>query len=871
MTRQQFEALILRFFGLTEALRSDQSHQALYSELTQALRLWPARPSNDISVIYTFGDRLIAYVWPDVDMAGGPRGRTVWEIPWSRNADGGIEFGQPVEVKEVALFEPVQESASASSKPSGKQQRFAEQIEHALTLQEAQGSGARKVRAVGITADVVNGNRRRYPRAVLAAAVAGLNEHLHESAGQGRLVAVGEVEHPSDKGGRPNLLETVVKWEAASLNSAGHVLLEGVILPTANGKDISVLVENGVPVGVSMRGYGSWEPVQEAGQTIQQVTELTITGFDLVSQPSDPNGRLTESQQEKKTVTLEELLELLKTKPELREALLNKLGLAEKAALAESLGVKPEKLEEALTQAASAQAELAERKHKEVIDAAITEATKDLKYGDEINRQFVESVRQAAPADAAAVKSLVESKRKEYDAIAAAAKLAGMGKANGVQVVGPVFEAQTGQPEFTAAAWQFTERLAERGYAQQRDLRQATKPSELFARRYLEFYDQAHKDRLIAESKRLQEAETTADLALPYSFGRAIVAEVVPQLVALSVFDSGFADSTPSRVYYENYTPETGAQPAVVDEAVVANLGNWVQMGNKRLRPGTVVVKHTSGTPTYVEYTDYLIDYANGLIYARTGGAITNGQSLKVSYTYDLVRGGEMSPIQRGKGQLSYKTIELMADRLAQQISDEAVTFARTQLGWDATARTMAMIIREIREMIDAGIIRLALAQAHISGNNGGTWNSGSDTVDKLVQLLGVAKVAVQKKYYEPSAILMSLTNADRLSNWAAYAVANNRPDASQAAGTLGFGDTGLRVKALPVFASEQMPDSKILIAHRELVQYRVLSSKPMTMHGPYQSYHTDGKLIAAQQYYVEEYNATLSLIADKGGYITVS
>ena len=143
------------------------------------------------------------------------------------------------------------------------------------------------------------------------------------------------------------------------------------------------------------------------------------------------------------------------------------------------------------------------------------------------------------------------------------------------------------------------------------------------------------------------------------------------------------------------------------------------------------------------------------------------------------------------------------------------------------------MIVREIRKMIDTGIIRLAIAQAHIAGNSGGTWNSSSDTVDVLVQKIGVAKVAVQKKGYMPTAILMSLTNADRLSNWSAFAVANNRPDASQAPGTLGYGDTGLRVKGLPVFASEEMPDSKVLIPNRELVQYRVLSSKPMTMKKP--------------------------------------
>ena len=105
-------------------------------------------------------------------------------------------------------------------------------------------------------------SRRAISRSVLAEAVARLNGHLHESNGQGNFVATGEAEHPSDKGGRPSLLETVIKWEAAGL-SGDSVLLEGVILPTSKGRDILALVENGVPVGVSMRGYGRAKAVKE--------------------------------------------------------------------------------------------------------------------------------------------------------------------------------------------------------------------------------------------------------------------------------------------------------------------------------------------------------------------------------------------------------------------------------------------------------------------------------------------------------------------------------------------------------------------------------------------------------------------------------
>ena len=731
--------------------------------------------------------------------------------------------------------------------------RLNERIDQALSLiEETDGAtdGARRVSAIGLTANVVNANKRRYPRAVLERALSEIN--IMESVGQGRLIATGEAEHPSDKGGRPALLETVVKWQAAQMQG-DQVLLEGLILPTAKGRDILTLIEHGVPIGVSMRGYGRSKATKEAGETVQEVQELKITGWDLVAEPSDPYARLLESRQEETDMEEQD------------KDLLAKLEEARKQR--EDLERQNAETLKALTEAQAAQAELAERKRIEAVEVAIAEATKELKYGDALNKLFVEAVRAAKPAQAADVASIVEAKRTEYDAIAAAGKMASMGK--GVEVKGPVFEAQTGQPEYTRAAYHFTERLAERGYGRIRDLREAKTPAALFARRYLEQYDAAHKAQLLSESQRLlTEAEQVSDLNLPYSVMRSIVAEVAPELVALSVFDSGFADSSPTRIYYENYAAETGAQPTVTDEAVTADLGEWVSLAHARIQPGTVVVTNSGGGTTYSEYTDYLIDYANGRLY--TVATITDGQALKVDYIYDATRGGELSAIQRGKGQLAFQTIELAADRLAQQISDEAVTYARTQLGWDATTRTMNMIIREIRQMIDTGIMRLAIAQAHISGNSGGAWTAATDTVDALVQKIGVAKVAMQNKFYTPSAILLSMTNADRLSNWSAFAVWLNRADASQAPGALGPGDTGLRVKGLPVFASTEMPDTKILVAHRELVQYRVLASKPMTMKGPYPSYHTDGKLIAADQYYVEEYNATVALIADKGAFVTV-
>ena len=890
MTRNEFLAALRRHFGLNEAVNVSDSFEALRSQLEDALNGWPGRPSENLGVLFTFSDRLIAYSWRSESE------REAWEIGWQRN-DDGYTFGEPTKVERVVRFEPVGESHNAR-----KGKRIIERVEQTLTLlplDEARRDGSRPVKAIGITADVVNGNGRRYPRAVLAAALADLNGHLHESAGQGRLILTGEAEHPSDKyTGRPNILETVVKWEAATLDAAGQVILEGVILPTVKGKDILVLVENGVPIGVSQRAYGVSELLTEKGQTVEEVRELRITGYDFVSEPSDPYARLLEAQreedeaepeqeplvdaaaatdeideaqghepreqeetQEQPPMNLEELLKLLNEKPELREALLSQFGAEERKKLAESLGVKADKLEEAVTQAMQAQQELTQRKHQEAIDAAISEACKELKYGDEINAEFAEAVRAAKPETPDAVKSIVESKRKEYDAIMSKAKLISMGK--GIEVKGPVFERETGQPDYTRAAFAINESLVKAGQGHRRDLGKAEFGAELFASRYLDLYDEQFRRQLAQEARLFDEAETTSDLDLPYSVMRTIVQQAFPELVAANVFDFGTTDQSPARLYFEKYQGESGSTASVTDEDVTADLDAWVGLAAARLQPGTVVVTNSAGDTTYDEGDDYVIDYGKGAIRALSAGAITDSQALKVDYTYDAIRKGEMQPIERAKQVLSHKMLEIAADRLATQISSEAIVFSRSQLGYDAVTRTLAGLVRQIRIKIDRDIFYLALAASLQQPNNsGGSWNSASDTLDKLVEYVGYAKVKVYNRYYTPTGIIMSKSNADVLSNWSGFKRDGFPNAVINAAGFAGS------VKALPIWSTTEFPDSHILTPNRELVMHRVFQA--MQLKGPFPSFQ-DGKLLAADQYYAEEYNGTDVPVVEKVAHVAIT
>ena len=91
--------------------------------------------------------------------------------------------------------------------------------------------------------------------------------------------------------------------------------------------------------------------VEETKQSIQQVTQLTITGFDLVAEPSDPNGWITESATDAKAdeitesgegeeaMKLDDILKALRENPELLEVITKQLGLAEQKVIAEALGV----------------------------------------------------------------------------------------------------------------------------------------------------------------------------------------------------------------------------------------------------------------------------------------------------------------------------------------------------------------------------------------------------------------------------------------------------------------------------------------------------------------------------------------------------
>jgi hypothetical protein len=865
--------------------------------------------------------------WEVVELTYQPQTMTEAIEPTPSGA-GGTEQG--TKPREERLLHS---DSRRTRNPKGTK-RFTERIDGTVRLEEAVEGQPRYISGTALTADVVNANNRRYRTPIVRGAVREMQHHLHESAGQGRMAVVGEAEHPSDKRQRPQYLETIVRWETVDFDDAtGEMDVRGRILETAKGKDAIAIMEGGVLPGLSIRGYGHSKYVEKNGRTIEDVTELTLTGIDLVSpwEQSDPGPGVTMLESKERNMDPQEILELMKESglfDSLKDELQRKIQEAMQAedeerqvqALREALGIGPkddllaavqerlartstqgeqeppepeseedleanlrqmlgleegDDLQEMLQARQQRMQELEEAERQRQVAEYIEEQTADLPYPDFLKERLVEALTAQNPASVEAAGQALTEKRQEYDAIVAQLRLAARGFGQ-VEVTGPVLESETGVPEFARGAHLLTEAMVRAGHARPRKWNRDPadmSANERFARLYLERFDQNFKAELLREAKLIEEAEQTSDLSLPYSVARAVIAEAVPQLVAVSIFDVGLTDRSPTRIYFEKYEHETGVENDVVDENVtITTLDTWYDLAHQRLQPGTVVVQDDTDTTTYTEGTDYVIDYGEGKILALSGGSISATDVSHDDYTYDAIREGEMAPIKRGKQTLSYKTLEIMADRLATQISSEVVEFARSQLSYDATGRTLAGLVRRIRETIDQHLLWMGLTAAlSVANNSGGTWSAtpgGDDTydqnLDKLFRYVGVAKVKVANRYYEPNFILSSMTIGDVMSNSKQFTAAGKRPDADlDAAGYVG------RAKGLPVFSSTQFSDGYLLVGNRELVMHRVF--RALQLKGPYPSYDSSGELIAADQYYCEEYNGTDAPVPEKGAYVVLT
>ena len=140
-----------------------------------------------------------------------------------------------------------------------------------------ENNGKLVVKGVLQRADTKNQNGRVYPREIL------MREAKKYSDGfvkQKR--AMGELDHPESS--VVNLQN--VSHNITDMNFNGDDLVGTVeILTTPSGNILRELFKNGIKLGISSRGMGSVESVNE-GETQQVGDDFELIAFDFVSNPS---------------------------------------------------------------------------------------------------------------------------------------------------------------------------------------------------------------------------------------------------------------------------------------------------------------------------------------------------------------------------------------------------------------------------------------------------------------------------------------------------------------------------------------------------------------------------------------------------------
>jgi hypothetical protein len=144
-----------------------------------------------------------------------------------------------------------------------------------------ENDGKLVVKGVLQRAESRNQNGRVYPREVLLKEV---GKYLENQVSERR--ALGELDHPES---------SVVNLNNASHNVVemhwdGDDLLGTVeVLSTPSGNILKELFRSGIKLGISSRGLGSVEPVNEkAGEdgTVEVQPDFELIAFDFVSNPS---------------------------------------------------------------------------------------------------------------------------------------------------------------------------------------------------------------------------------------------------------------------------------------------------------------------------------------------------------------------------------------------------------------------------------------------------------------------------------------------------------------------------------------------------------------------------------------------------------
>ena len=118
---------------------------------------------------------------------------------------------------------------------------------------------------------------------------------------------------------------------------------------------------------------------------------------------------------------------------------------------------------------------------------------------------------------------------------------------------------------------------------------------------------------------------------------------LLPPDVKIKATLQDFETDVLDKLFHTARVAVSSSTVSVTDEAVTLSgthsAGDWVSLDYGRDGISSVTITSSDGATTYTENTDYVVDYEDGRVSRLSGGAITDGQSVLVDYTYNTETG----------------------------------------------------------------------------------------------------------------------------------------------------------------------------------------------------------------------------------------
>ena len=149
-------------------------------------------------------------------------------------------------------------------------------------LDEATQTKRQFIEGIFMQANVVNRNRRIYPKDVL---VKEAQRFINENVSKNR--AYGELNHPSGPNINGDRIAIIIK----DLNEDGDNFRgKALVATTPMGNIVRGLLTDGANLGVSTRALGSLKPYKESNEVNEVQGDLRLLAIDVVTDPSAPDA-----------------------------------------------------------------------------------------------------------------------------------------------------------------------------------------------------------------------------------------------------------------------------------------------------------------------------------------------------------------------------------------------------------------------------------------------------------------------------------------------------------------------------------------------------------------------------------------------------